>query len=365
VHLRTNGQLRSFHLTTRLQAAAALGTVLVLGWTVLATLSFVVSLSGGMTAQTAVAETKAYYQRVLADREARMSQATHKILGAANSLDDLARSVTQRHAALVLLLAHLQPGGRRPPEAPPAGQMRPNAAIEAIANVKRDQDKLLSDADAYANGRADRMRLALRLAGLKPGDPAGAPKAQPASGGPLIALDDPKALAQVLDVDEAFARRVAAAAENIERLKRLDDSVARAPLGQPVPHLEPTSSYGVRQDPITGRGAFHPGQDFGGAANTPVSATAKGTVSFTGERTGYGQVVEVSHDDGFMTRYAHLAHIGVRPGQAVRAGDVVGAMGSTGRSTGVHLHYEVWRNGRLQDPTRFIKAGQYVQEKRS
>ena len=84
-------------------------------------------------------------------------------------------------------------------------------------------------------------------------------------------------------------------------------------------------------------------------------------MSFTGQRTGYGNVVEVDHGRGFKTRYAHLASFSVRQGQTVGVGQKVGAMGSTGRSTGTHLHYEVWENGRVRDPTRFLKAGENVQ----
>ncbi len=362
MHLRTHGQLRSYHLSTRLQAGLALSAALLMSWTVLATLSVALDLSRGLATQTAVEETRAYYQRVLADREARMSEATRKIVGAAGSLDALARTVNQRHNALALILTQLQPGGRRPPPVAPEAPLRPEAAIKAIAGVEHDQERLLADADAYVAGKAERIRAALHLAGV-PAAGAAAPPPHAAAGGPLIPLDDPKALARALDVDDAFARRVAAAADHIESLKRLNESVGKAPLGQPVPHLDLSSGYGVREDPITGRNAFHPGQDFAGALATPVSATAQGVVSFTGQKAGYGQVVEVSHADGFMTRYAHLSRILVRTGQKVAAGQAVGAMGSSGRSTGVHLHYEVWRNGQLQDPTRFIKAGQYVQEK--
>jgi murein DD-endopeptidase MepM/ murein hydrolase activator NlpD len=93
---------------------------------------------------------------------------------------------------------------------------------------------------------------------------------------------------------------------------------------------------------------------------SPVLATAPGVVAFTGVRTGYGKTVEVDHGRGFLTRYAHLASIGVKPGQHVERGSRLGGMGSTGRSTGTHLHYEVWVNGRAQNPERFVRAGAYV-----
>jgi murein DD-endopeptidase MepM/ murein hydrolase activator NlpD len=123
-----------------------------------------------------------------------------------------------------------------------------------------------------------------------------------------------------------------------------------------------TSTFGVRKDPFTRRPAFHAGQDFAGAMMTPIRATGPGVVAFTGQRTGYGNVVEIDHGGGFKTRYAHLAAIGVSVGQRVAINQRIGAMGSTGRSTGPHLHYETWVNGRVQDPTRFLRAGEHVQQ---
>ena len=93
-----------------------------------------------------------------------------------------------------------------------------------------------------------------------------------------------------------------------------------------------------------------------------IHATAPGIVSFTGVRSGYGNTVEIDHGHGFKTRYAHLAVISVGVGQQVGVGQRIGGMGSTGRSTGTHLHYEVWVNGRVQNPERFLKAGAYVHE---
>ena len=121
-----------------------------------------------------------------------------------------------------------------------------------------------------------------------------------------------------------------------------------------------SSGFGVRFDPFTRRPAFHSGLDFAGGFMTPVMSTGPGVVSFTGVRAGYGNTIEIDHGGGLKTRYAHLAGIAVRAGQRVAVGQRIGAMGSTGRSTGPHLHYEVWVNGRPQNPDRFVKAGEYV-----
>jgi murein DD-endopeptidase MepM/ murein hydrolase activator NlpD len=238
---------------------------------------------------------------------------------------------------------------------------RPGNAAQQILEVKTDQERLVQAAEDYAGQRVERLRLALRLAGLERDSASVEPPLQ-SSGGPLIGAKDPRALAAILDVDEGFAARIQSAARRIEVMRALDRSTHSLPLATPLANPVRSSPYGARIDPFTGRTAFHPGQDFSGARMTPVLATASGAVSFTGQRTGYGNVVELSHVDGFMTRYAHLASIGVQPGQRVEAGETVGGMGATGRATGVHLHYEVWRSGKLQDPARFLKAGDYVQQ---
>jgi murein DD-endopeptidase MepM/ murein hydrolase activator NlpD len=136
-----------------------------------------------------------------------------------------------------------------------------------------------------------------------------------------------------------------------------------APLGPAVgvDHRE-TSGFGPRIDPFTGRTAYHNGLDFAAFDRAPVVATAAGRVAFVGWMGGYGNVVEVDHGNNFRTRYAHLAGFDVRVGDAVEQGTRVGSMGSTGRSTGTHLHYEVWYRGRTVDPVNFIRAGRHVHE---
>ena len=106
---------------------------------------------------------------------------------------------------------------------------------------------------------------------------------------------------------------------------------------------------------------MHHGLDFGGQKSTPIVATAEGVVSYVGRRGTYGRVVEIDHGHGFKTRYAHLNKTFVKRGQKVDKGFKVGGMGSTGRSTANHLHYEIHFQGRAYDPNKFLKAGLYVQ----
>jgi len=145
-------------------------------------------------------------------------------------------------------------------------------------------------------------------------------------------------------------------------MRGLEKSSRVLPFSRPTFNTRTTSGFGVRFDPFTHRPKTHTGLDFAGPFLTPIHATAPGIVSFAGVRNGYGNCVEIDHGNGFKTRYAHMQSFAVRPGQRVGVGQRVGAMGSTGRSTGVHLHYEVWLNGRPQNPARFVKAGDYVQQ---
>jgi murein DD-endopeptidase MepM/ murein hydrolase activator NlpD len=163
-------------------------------------------------------------------------------------------------------------------------------------------------------------------------------------------------------VDEEFAARIQNASRDLGAMRSLADAADRLPLARPTTGEVETSGFGVRLDPFTGRPALHTGLDFAGAYMTPIHATAPGVVSFTGVRTGYGNTVEIDHGGGFKTRYAHLQSISVHVGERVAIGERIAAMGSTGRSTGVHLHYEVWVNGRPENPVRFLKAGDYVQQ---
>jgi murein DD-endopeptidase MepM/ murein hydrolase activator NlpD len=136
--------------------------------------------------------------------------------------------------------------------------------------------------------------------------------------------------------------------------RSLDQSLM--PTGVPVRHGYTSSTYGYRPDPINGSRQFHSGIDFDGSMGDDILAVAGGVVSFAGRKNGYGNVVEIDHGNGYVTRYAHNSQNVLQVGDPVRPGDVVAKMGSTGRSTGTHVHFEVWENGRVVNPTTFIKG---------
>jgi murein DD-endopeptidase MepM/ murein hydrolase activator NlpD len=126
------------------------------------------------------------------------------------------------------------------------------------------------------------------------------------------------------------------------------------PTGMPVPGYI-SSYFGVRADPFDGRSARHTGLDIATPRGTPVHAVAEGMVTFAGVRRGYGNVVEIDHGNGYMTRYAHNSKLDVHPGQHVQVGSVIANAGSTGRSTGPHVHFEVWYHGRVINPLAFVR----------
>jgi murein DD-endopeptidase MepM/ murein hydrolase activator NlpD len=130
------------------------------------------------------------------------------------------------------------------------------------------------------------------------------------------------------------------------------------PVRKPViGETDMSSPFGMRMDPFLGRPAIHTGIDLRGEVGEPVRATATGKVTIAGREGGYGNMVEISHGNGLATRYGHLSEISVKMGQTVRIGEIVGRIGSTGRSTGPHLHYETRVNGEAVDPQKFLRAG--------
>jgi murein DD-endopeptidase MepM/ murein hydrolase activator NlpD len=147
---------------------------------------------------------------------------------------------------------------------------------------------------------------------------------------------------------------------NITRAKmdRLNRTLTLVPYRKPViGEVEFTSGFGVRSDPFLGRPAMHTGLDFRAASGDPVRATANGKVVSSGWSGGYGRMVEIDHGNGLSTRYGHLSEINVKVGDTVRIGQVIGTVGSTGRSTGPHLHYETRIDGDAVDPQKFLRAG--------
>lgn len=134
--------------------------------------------------------------------------------------------------------------------------------------------------------------------------------------------------------------------------RELDKSAT--PSREPIANSYITSPFGGRADPFGGGGAFHKGIDFHANIGDPVLAVADGVVSYADVRSGYGKVVEVDHGNGYVTRYAHNSRLLVQVGDLVRSGQQIAKAGSTGRSTGAHVHFEVWEDGHVVNPKKFL-----------
>ncbi len=181
----------------------------------------------------------------------------------------------------------------------------------------------------------------------------------PAMGGPENNLDiasyEPPAYMDLLD---QLARDIEDREQQLGVLETLlaDQKMQRDVFlaGRPVKKGWMSSGFGQRIDPITGRQAWHNGVDFAGKDGADVIAVAAGVVVYSGPRSGYGKMVEINHGSGYSTRYGHHKALTVKAGDIVRKGEVIGLMGSSGRSTGPHVHFEVFKNGRIVDPASYI-----------
>jgi len=166
-----------------------------------------------------------------------------------------------------------------------------------------------------------------------------------AQGGPLDLFDESKIPSEFLAI-----------ADNLLALNNLENLLSELPQTLPAADYYISSSFGLRKDPMNGRRAFHKGVDLAGWHKTEIFAPANGTVLRAGRNGGYGNFIELKHKNGFVTRFGHLNKIKVKKGQTVTKDDVIGLMGSTGRSTSTHLHYEVLVNGKHVNPVKITKA---------
>lgn len=218
-----------------------------------------------------------------------------------------------------------------------------NEQVTAMMNETRMALTAIGDA---ATASTDEILDELRVLGIRPELPTDA------VGGPFIDPDE-SASDDVSIVDDANAVMTA-----LTRFKAAQGAIDAAPVHQPLASIRRISSgYGNRSDPFTKTRAFHSGLDIPQPMGTLVLSAGQGKITFSGERSGYGIMVEVDHGNGLVTRYAHLSASLVKAGQVVKTGSPIAKVGSTGRSTGPHLHFEVRRNDKTVDPSAFIAVG--------
>ena len=217
----------------------------------------------------------------------------------------------------------------------------------ALDRVESRQTGTLNALEESYDSKARKMRSVLTDLGLDAG------KAPPTSqsGGPFVPVSIPADAASF----ERQVYRINLARAHVDKLTR---TLVAVPVRKPVMgDIDLSSGFGVRVDPFLGKPAMHQGLDFRGDSGEPARATAAGNVVSAGWNGGYGKMVEIDHGNGLSTRYGHLSDIDVKVGQSVKSGQTVGKIGSTGRSTGPHLHYETRVDGDAVDPQKFLRAG--------
>jgi murein DD-endopeptidase MepM/ murein hydrolase activator NlpD len=238
----------------------------------------------------------------------------------------------------------------RPSEAP-----KINSAVDVrlenlgreLGQIETAQSQMLNEIEEWYDVREQRIRRVFAELGL---NSPRATREAAATGGPFLPWTRP--------AEDSFGRqlhRIRLSARAVESLQR---EIARVPVSRPTTGpTDVTSPFGVRMDPFVRQLAMHTGVDFRGEPGDPVRAAAAGKVIQAERNGGYGLMVEVDHGNGIVTRYAHLSAVSVSDGATVDVGAVIGRIGSTGRSTGPHLHYEVRVNGEAVDPQRYLRAG--------
>jgi murein DD-endopeptidase MepM/ murein hydrolase activator NlpD len=389
IYHRSGGTVRYVSLSPGKQALLALSAVGLAGWCVYATANTLLEGPQATASNAEIERERAKYDRWLNESRAQAAAAQAQLEERTRQFDRATAEFESRHEVLRSLLeyaggATMQLAAARPIERDGARIIMAASIDEAEPRQSRsvssepyqvttvgfrargerleaDQEGTLSELEDQVVERSEQVRGVLRLTGVSMASLTG-PEADAAAGGPLVPQDF---VAYLRDsgLNPAFSQRVAQVAARISESRRLGDIAASTPLAQPVAvDYRETSGFGQRIDPFNGRPTFHSGLDMAAFERAPVVATSPGVVVYAGVRSGYGNCVEIDHGHGFKTRYGHLRDIQVQRGERVAIGQRVGSMGSTGRSTATHLHYEVWFRGRAVDPVNFLRAGRHVHE---
>jgi murein DD-endopeptidase MepM/ murein hydrolase activator NlpD len=345
--------LRRFSIAGRTQALLA-GAAAV---TVLFSAYGVSQAAFGAIAITGVAGVEATPEAKMAHMRAEMARMEADVVAIKQATKAHAARVEQRQRLISAVLS-----GKGQPEelgaSVPAAAEQTSAVSDVIAplrKVENRQVKVAMQVRQQAQARLTATAYHMRLLGLRPERyVAGA-----AMGGPFEA-------ATPADVAASASSEATADAQfrslflTWKKLDVLEQTVISIPSLQPVDNLRFTSNFGVRSDPFRGTAAMHGGVDIPGPIGSPIYATADGVVSRAERAGGYGNLVQINHGKGIETRYGHLSKILVAPNTRVRRGQLIALMGSTGRSTGSHLHYEVRIDGAAVNPVPFLQTADYL-----
>ncbi len=382
IYLRSGGEVKYYVLSTRLQLAVSAAFTVMALWCLYTMVNLLVGHNPLWTSGQAVKTQKAKYERMVADLKAKEENTRLMLSEQRNNFETMARQLEQKHQTLSQIMGAQMNAGTftgsptieyatsRVLMAPTARDATPRESRRgfvktaslttgmgfdnSLNTMDASQDVFLISAERDTQDKIERNRALIQSTDMDVDTILkSAPNGKGGAFAPLSGVE-PNA--------EGFVSRVAAIQARAAEVDALDQAVNALPLGHPVgAETYRTSGFGLRQDPFTKRPTMHHGLDFGGQRLTPIVATAGGVVTYVGTKGAYGRTVEIDHGHGFKTRYSHLHKTFVKRGQTVDKGFKVGGMGSTGRSTANHLHYEVHFQGRAYDPTKFLKAGLYVQ----
>lgn len=383
IYHRSGGTVRYISVSPWQQAIMACAGLAVAGWTLFATGSYILGGGSGGVGNADQREL-AKYERWVQELRAKDALSRSLLEERTDAFQKATVSWEDRHKTLEELLEKLKGDEDLEVSALTGNnsKMLVQASIEeADSRQSRDrsimtagfgavgtrakineqtlaQEKFLNEAEDIAVERAERARGVLRLTSV------GSDRivAGAEMGGPLISVAN---LASTTGAEiNTFDLRAAQVSARVEEARYYEQIIENLPLADPVGDTyRLTSPYGLRVDPFSKRPGWHGGIDIGAYRNAPIIAAGPGTISFAGTRSGYGRLVEIDHGHGFKSRYGHLRRILVKKGDTVEIGDDIGKMGTTGRSTGDHLHYEVWFQGKPYDPLNFLKAGRHVHKR--
>ncbi len=349
--MRSDGQVRFIKISSRVQLAAAGAVVAAL-----------LGVGGSMGAMAWVRYSETASRASLVDRETRVAHTAERLNAYRQDIRQVGDDLQRRQDFLEDMVSSL-PADVKAQGTPDASDKAATNAItkvssalpeaQGFAEIDARQLALVERLTSFADRRASRTEQALRKLGLDPRAIIGNSRRE-AMGGPL----ERYATAPGGGMDPRFERL----GLTLARMNALARGLESVPQVSPANHAAISSGFGYRHDPFTGAAAMHAGLDFSGPIGAPIYSAAKGTVSFVGVKSGYGKVVEISHGNGLVTRYAHMSKFAANVGEKVTAGAVIGAIGNTGRSTGPHLHFEVRNNGRPMNPRLFLERAPDVLE---
>lgn len=306
------------------------------------------AVAGGIVEAEVAGADLAAMQQEVATMRADVARLRDKARAHAARVDQrqaaLAAVLTGSDDAATIALAALEPG---------AADGGARIVTQPFDRVVRRQATMAAQARAVADARYDAAARSMQRLGLTP------PRVSGAMGGPYEPVDAATAAAATANAataDAAADAQMRALFLSWKRLDSIEQAAISIPSFQPVARLSFTSNFGVRSDPFRGTAAMHAGVDIPGPTGTPVYASADGIVSRAQRAGGYGNLIEVNHGKGIATRYGHLSKILVSDHMRVKRGQLIGLMGSTGRSTGSHLHYEVRIDGAAVNPAPYLQA---------